>query len=222
MSNKFYLVDYDIPEGRGLRNPSWFLRRAGARISGSCWVIRESRIPYRLLNALEEGGSIWHANPFDDEGAEGLAKMALSCLSREVDRFLRRAELAEARARGLAGMAGDVSAATDPDGYERRIERITRRAARTLEDLQAGAEALGIVLDVNAGLTRVRAIQSAANARALQYARMVEAARAAGLKGAAALAEADAVPGTILADMIEEGGEAVPDGAREAFQGTAI
>jgi hypothetical protein len=78
------------------------------------------------------------------------------------------------------------------------------------------------VLDVNAGLTRVRAIQSAANARALQYARMIEAARAAGLNGAAALAEADAVPGTVLADMVEEGGGAVPDGAREVFQGTAI
>jgi hypothetical protein len=222
MSNKFYLLDYDIPEGRGLRNPSWFLRQAGARISGSCWVIRESRIPYRLLNALEEGGAIWHANPFDDEGAEGLAKMALSCLRNDAQKLLERAARSEARARGLTGMDGDVSPATDPDDYDRRVERITRRAARTLEDLKAGAEALGIVLDVDAGLTRVRAIQSAANARALQYARMIEAARAAGLDGAASLAEADAVPGTILADMIEEGGGAVPDGARKAFQGTAI
>ena len=211
---KFCLITYDIPKGSGIPNPSRWFRMQGVRIAYSDWVFREDMIPYGRLHDMGERGAKWHRVPFE-QGAEAEAAMqelVLHSLQHEMEKALKRARKSERNAAAAAEERG-------PAAYRAWVERAIRRAEAMLEGLAQGAATLGIDLDTEGTLGAIAGLQRVSQARALAYASMREQARSEGMAQATALADADAVPGEILADMIEEQGGDV-EAARGAFQGT--
>lgn len=211
---KMYLVVYDLPEGSGIPNPSRWFRVQGVRIAYSDWVFREDCIPYGRLNDMGDQGAIWHCVPFESsEGAQAaMQELLLHALQGEMRKALARAQRSERNAASAAEERG-------PEAYRAWVERACRRAGIMLDGLAAGAATLGIQLDTESTLRAITGLQRVSHARALAYASMREQARAQGNQQAMALADRDAVPGPILADMVEEeGGDA--SSARDAFQGT--
>src|SRR5262245_46907399 len=78
------LLIYDIPEGRGIANPSRSLYRRGVRVNLSCWVIPEERIPYYRLRELGMKGATWHVVRFADDQIEILLDMIRESLNKQI------------------------------------------------------------------------------------------------------------------------------------------
>lgn len=192
------MLVYDIPSGK-FWNPSAVLRRRGVRVNLSCWAIPYENIPWNLLQQMKEAGCLWHVVSFSDEEGENLARLAIDLLSREVVEITKRA--AKSYRKALEKFNTDPSDSTLA-GLNARTEAVEKRVAALIDDAETAARAFGVPMPNREKADRaVQAIKARTAATAEVYAQLV--AEIADEK-TRELAEQDAVPPMVLADMVED------------------
>jgi hypothetical protein len=141
------MLNYDIPEGTGVRNPSYRLYEVGIRLQLSCWILPESDIPKALFHQMAErvwsldrinprtGRRMefqWDYAPFDPAAAGSLLRMAQRSLEEQVHAAKMRAQASyEAALARLDEQEEEARANGTPMSVPERkkAERALRRAA---------------------------------------------------------------------------------------------
>ncbi len=223
-----HLLQYDIPETRVHRdngttysrpvmaNPSSRLWRAGAvRLTLSCWLIHDGRMPYSLIADFNRFGVKWESVPFDPSASESLARMALESIRKEIKEYVERARETRATEDARLAAGGDVLDAPPAElarlhaRYRKQLAVVARRVRECVKRVSIAAERFGIspeaigVGDANAAIS---GIKEGMTARADAFARAHGViCRAVGKKDAMAKAvAADDVFGPIAADFLDE------------------
>lgn len=106
---RFALLVYDIPSASKLRNPSDLLRRFGARINLSCWVLPTKNLALLPIKEWEEKDATVEIVEFEEHEREKVLALARRSIARDVDemqayvdRTVAEVRRRFARVRGLA------------------------------------------------------------------------------------------------------------------------
>jgi hypothetical protein len=144
---RFALLVYDIPSNIKLRNPSMLLRRWGARINLSCWVLPMGNLALLPLKEWVEKGATVEVVEFGEHEREKVVALARRAIMRDIEetRGFIEAVIENVRKRLKAAM--DL-----PLGSQERIE-----AVKLVENYQYAA------------LWRAKAIADAAEEAALHF-----------------------------------------------------
>lgn len=223
----YTMMSYDVPTAVNHLNPSRFMRRIGARVQLSIWVLPKDRIPHNLIHVMLTGGctvDLLDFAAYEGDRALGIAKAALLA---EIDRIT--ASLTTTCA--TVAHAADVNA-TGParEFFRKRTLAALSRAKRLLSDCESALETFGIA-DVRPSIlgayASVQARRTEMEFRVERYAQMTAALGqlpGATATGLAQEARADILPAGIGADYVQE--EAVNETMRRigaetaaAFQG---
>lgn len=217
-----HLLQYDIPEVRVTRasggtysrpvmsNPSARLWRAGAvRITLSCWLIHDGDLPNNLINDFRRHGVRWESVPFDPSAAESLARIAVQNIRKEIAEYTARARETAERELARLNTADKKEAAAAHRRYRSALAAIARRVRNVLKNVQVAAERFSItpeqigVPDAQAALAGIKAGMEAKAATYVRAQNLIAKRNGAADPVARAML-ADAIPGDIAADYIEE------------------
>lgn len=84
-NTKFALLVYDIPADSKLRNPSMLLRRWGARINLSCWVLPTKNLALIPMKDWIEKGATVEVVEFEEHEREKVVALARRAIQRDVE-----------------------------------------------------------------------------------------------------------------------------------------
>lgn len=219
------LLIYDIPERRGIPNPSPTLLRVAFRANLSCWIIPDQDIPYALLHDLAERGVRWWTVKFDATEGEKLVRMALDSLRLECRRIIESArETQRRRMEALEETGGN----DELKRFRNSAAAIVRRSRRSINQLKGVAERFGIednrfYRELTGAVDICQGIRTAMHERAAAYVQAINQMREINTSESAvfiAQMERGEMPMGVAADWLDENS---PDGdggqrIRAAFQ----
>lgn len=207
--SSYYWFSYDIPVNARIQNPTRRLRRIGARLNFSVWILPESSIPYGLIDRLHQVGANTQLVRFDPSEADKLLEMAKAAIEKEIQTTLARAQESQDAAHTRM-YTSDKKENIALQTYLSRSRFNLKRANDLLADLRQAAAAFGTSAhhanSLDTALNAVNALQTATHKRASAYAALAATAERLGERWAAKQAADDAFPALFLCEYIEERG----------------
>lgn len=149
MADNYSVLVYDIPTVPSqIQNPSVNLRRMCVRINLSCWLVKNGRIPFQVIEDLNRGiGVRWFVTPVFAGDVDSMLEFVRDNLQIELREHCERVTaLLEAGPTTKQGR----NPSTDPldvTRWERNIRLAQTRVTKLIEDSEVACSEFG--LDVN-------------------------------------------------------------------------
>lgn len=136
---RYALLVYDIPSDSKLRNPSDLIRRWGARINLSCWVLPLKCLVHLPLKEWEEAGATVEIVEFDEHEREKVIALARRAISRDLDSMLAYLGRTVAEVRKRFEFVGGL--ATGSDERDEAFQRAKQYGYAALYRAKGSADA---------------------------------------------------------------------------------
>lgn len=226
-----YKLDYDIPQGSGIENPTGHFRRLGFRSTLSVWIIPECKMPWTYLNSFKDALKSFEPDVATrarrgkcrwlrfESDADEMREYAKESVEEEIQRLVNQANQNLERAR--RDYNAENSEMT-PAEFEERVNGHLNRRRDELKAILEGAASFDVdpsSLPTAWALTEIDATEQRCKAQAKSYAEAARFARQEGGSDGQAIAaaiQADDIHPGIVADFIDDNGGDSTE-LREAF-----
>lgn len=159
MSN--VLIVYDVPSTVKC-DPCRRLRRCGARINLSAWIVPEANVPWDYLNDIRAAGVSWHCVRFSTDEEAKIRDIAGQSLRDELRRIRAGMERSVELAASRLEMIDDLDAEAI-EKHRKRRRAIVGRARRLLRHTQEALVVFGLLDDLESPLAALRDAIAAEN-----------------------------------------------------------
>jgi hypothetical protein len=178
-NEKFALLVYDIPAKSKLRNPSMLLRRWGARVNLSCWVLPTRNLALLPLKEWEEHGATVEVVEFDESERDKVIALAKKSITRDVEgmRSFVEASVNEVRKR-LKFATSLASGSNDRDAALKAAEKYAYTALWRAKGIADAAEEAALHFDLTGDVSSlVESLRGTVKAKSAVFFSMVESAK---------------------------------------------